>query len=76
MPGPDRRQQALELAKVRWAQNHNCDLHPDTWQQLFETYQPGVILEAIKRTKQMSDPRPEVHYARLCIMLERLTPIQ
>lgn len=66
----------MELAQQRWSVNHFCDLHPETWTQLFDRYRIGEILEAIKRCGKMDDWRPERHYQRLVEMLERVAPHQ
>lgn len=64
------------LVKQRWAARHNCDLHETTWKELFDQFDIGVLLEAVKRCGTMADPRPERHYQRFQRMLERLTPSQ
>ena len=60
----DRIEDAIVLAKSRWAQLHRCDLHDDTWNALVQRYVVGDILEAIKLTRDTRDPRPERIYAR------------
>lgn len=64
-------QQAIELAKQRWAQHHNFDLHDETWMQLFTAHFPGDVLEAIHRTARTRDPRPERVFATLEYWVQR-----
>jgi hypothetical protein len=60
-----RTQQAIQLAKARFAQVHPFDLADESWQQLFIEHFPGDVLEAVKRTSKTRDPRPEAVYSSL-----------
>jgi hypothetical protein len=71
MPGGTR-EQALELARQRWSQLHPFDLDEQTWNDLFSRYAPGVLLEAIKLTKETRDPRPQKRYERFLMWIERV----
>ena len=66
------KQDAIALAKTRWAALHPFDLSEESWQQVFEEHRPGDILQAIKRTSATRDTRPEKIYAALLLFLERL----
>src|ERR1017187_1275909 len=63
MQQPGTRDAALELTQQRWAQFHPFDLDPETWNRLFSEHEPGIILEAIKLTKDTRDSHPERRFA-------------
>jgi len=63
-------QEAIALAKVRFAQIHPFDLDDATWKQLFEQYRPGDILEAIRRTPR--DKEAERVYSSLLHLIGKL----
>jgi hypothetical protein len=62
---------AIDLAKSRWAQHHNFDLHDETWTQLFREHFPGDILEAVRRSGKTRDPKPETVFQNLTYWIER-----
>ena len=68
----DRTRDAIELAKVRWAQLHTFDLDDETWERLFTTCYPGDVLQAIRLTQKTRSTDPAVVYARFEEMLARL----
>jgi hypothetical protein len=65
-------QQAIDLAKSRFAKNFPFDLSDETWRDLFIDHFPGDVLEAIKRTSKTRDPRPEKVYLSLLYWITRV----
>lgn len=52
------KEQAVMLAKQRWARLWPFDLEESVWQDLFSQHQPGIILQAIKKSKKTRNPAP------------------
>jgi len=65
-------QDAIALAKARWASLHPFDLEDATWETLFAQHLPGTVLEAVKKTKATIDPRPERIYSSLLYWITRI----
>jgi hypothetical protein len=69
------KEQALELAKVRFAQRYAFDLHADTWLQLFDAYRANDILQALtqatRTTKNVTPERVHQSLVYWCSKLER-----
>jgi FMN phosphatase YigB (HAD superfamily) len=63
---------ALE-AKKRWAQHYSFDLEDGEWLRLCETYTPGEVLQAIRRTQYAHSQDPAKLYKALVYWLERLS---
>lgn len=65
-------EQAIQLAKARFAQLHAFDLDDGTWRDLFIEHFPGDVLEAVKRTSKTRDSQPEAVYASLLYWITRI----
>jgi hypothetical protein len=63
---------AIQLAKQRWAQLHTFDLDDESWESLFSQFGPGDILQAIQETKQTRSHDPGKIYGRFEFSLARL----
>ena len=67
------KEQALELAKVRFSQRYAFDLHEETWLQLFDVYRASDILQALKQTiKTTKNVTPERVHGSLVYWCNRL----
>jgi hypothetical protein len=51
-------QDAIALAKQRWARFHTFDLDDNTWFQLFSTHRPGCVMQAITLSRNAKDADP------------------
>ena len=69
---PGTTQDAILLAKQRWAALHPFDLSAETWETLFADHHPGDVLTAIAKTKYTRDTRPEKAFAGLVYWIECL----
>ena len=65
-------EQAVELAKQRWAQIWPFDIDAATWLQLASEHRPTDLLEAIKHTKTTRAKEPDAVYQSLLYWLNRL----
>jgi hypothetical protein len=65
-------QQAIALAKQRFAQHFPFDLDDATWQRLFDAHSSGDILEAVKKSGTTRDRRPEKVFESLIYWIEKL----
>ena len=63
---------AVALAKQRWAALWPFDLDPATWEQLFTTYRPTDVIEAIKRTRGTRAKLPAAVFQSLLYWLNGL----
>ena len=64
-------EQAIQLAKARFAQHHAFDLDDATWQILFGEHVAGDILEAIKKSGTTRDKRPEIIFESLLFWITK-----
>ncbi|MFZ0322338.1 MAG: hypothetical protein WAL56_24640, partial [Candidatus Sulfotelmatobacter sp.] len=64
--------EAIELAKVRWAQQWSFDLEETIWESLFAEYKAGEILTAIRKTAGTRNPAPDAAYRALLYWTNRL----
>ena len=71
MPGT--LEDALALAKARWAQLFAFDLDDQTWLALFQAHRPGEILQAVTLLRGTRDLRPERVYERFLQLIDRVT---
>jgi hypothetical protein len=62
--GPGTTDDAITLAKQRWADCMMFDLDDSTWAELFSEYNPGDILQAIRglRRNRTADPGEVFEY--------------
>ena len=65
-------EQALQLAKTRWAILHSFDLDVATWESLFAEHRATDVLEAIRKTKRTTATEPADIYRSLIFCLTRL----
>jgi hypothetical protein len=65
-------EQAIELAKVRWAAIWPFDLDADAWETLFAEHRATDILQAIKQTRQTRAKDPAAVFQSLLYWLGRL----
>lgn len=64
--------QAIELAKQRWAKLHSFDLEQSQWDELFDEYRAGDVLTAIAKTRGTHSQAPERVFSSLIYWLNRL----
>jgi hypothetical protein len=65
-------EQAIELAKVRWAAIWPFDLDSATWETLLQEHRPTDVLEAIKGTRNTRGKEPSEVFRSLLYWLGRL----
>jgi hypothetical protein len=69
---PGTQSQALELAKVRWAEIWPFDLDLHSWEELFQQHRAADILQAIRRTKSTRATEPSDVFRSLLYGLGRV----
>ena len=68
----DRIDDAVLLAKQRWAAAHPFDLETEVWERLFSQFVAGDILQAITLSRQTRSPLPPIIFQRFEETLARL----
>jgi hypothetical protein len=57
-----RNRESVELAKQRWALAHPFDLEDATWEEVFNQYRPGEILQAIRLSALTVSTDPAIRF--------------